>query len=69
MSADPSVTAINGDITGDGNGDGSVMTIKAGLAANIFVSIENMTLTNGDADNGGGVRVLSSANTVRLVLE
>ena len=69
MSADPSVTVINGDITGDGNGDGSVMTIKAGPAANIFVSIENMTLTNGDADNGGGVRVLSSANTVRLVLK
>jgi hypothetical protein len=69
MRADPSVTEINGDITGDGSGDGSVMAINTGPAANIFVSIENMTLTNGDADNGGGVRVSSSANMVTLVLK
>jgi hypothetical protein len=69
MRSDPSVTLINGDITGDGSGDGSVMTINAGSAANILISIENMTLTNGDAVTGGGVHVLSSANTVRLVLK
>ena len=69
MRADPSLTIINGDITGDGIGDGSVMTINTDPSSNIFVSIENMTLTNGYKYNGGGVRLLSSANTVRLVLK
>lgn len=46
-SEDPSLTVIDGDTTGDGKGDGSVITLDAAEGIFISVTIENFTITNG----------------------
>jgi hypothetical protein len=55
--ANPELTVISGDTTGDGLGDGSVLNISPGTGEIIDATVENFTLTDGNATNGGGVKL------------
>ncbi|MEW6419423.1 MAG: Calx-beta domain-containing protein, partial [Nitrospirota bacterium] len=52
---DPSLTIIDGDVTGDGIGDGSVIRISAGAGVEDIITIEGFTIKNGWSEYGGGV--------------
>jgi hypothetical protein len=62
---DPFLTRIDGDVDGDGFGDGSVITLLAGASERIDVELRNLTIQNGNAlnpgaINGGGIRTSAS---------
>lgn len=60
----PAATVLDGDSSGDGTGDGSVVEIRyAGM-----LSLENCCLRNGRSDWGGGLRVGSGAGAQQCVL-
>jgi hypothetical protein len=59
---DPALTVLSGDTTGDGLGDGSVISLSAGMGANITAAIDNCTIIGGSADKGGGIRITSNGN-------
>ncbi|MEW6107868.1 MAG: choice-of-anchor D domain-containing protein [Nitrospirota bacterium] len=72
---DPSLTIIDGDVTGDGIGDGSVLTIIAVSGFNITVNIEGFTIQNGTGivgqygTYGGGIYAASySSGAIALTL-
>ncbi len=69
MSNDPSLTVIDGDTTGDGIGDGSVITVYAGTGVTVTAGIENFTISTGNATDGGGVYIYSEdSGNVQLTL-
>lgn len=51
IAKDASKTIVNGDIDGDGLGDGTVFTINSDAE----VTLTGMTITNGYEDYGGGI--------------
>ena len=51
----PALTVIDGDVSGDGLGDGRVFEITASSGVNTTVKIERFTIQNGDDDDGGGI--------------
>jgi hypothetical protein len=65
----PSLTKIDGDVTGDGVGDGSVLALYASAGVEIVVSIEGFTVRHGSYDLGGGIYTYaSSSGTINLTL-
>ncbi len=65
----PLLTIIDGDASGDGVGDGSVISVNAGTGEIITATIENFTITNGYSSSGGGLQINSSnAGTVQMNL-
>jgi hypothetical protein len=53
--SDPALTVIDGDVTGDGSGDGSVFRIEASSGVAIKLAMKGFTLQNGMSEDGGGV--------------
>ncbi|MHB8834492.1 MAG: tandem-95 repeat protein [Candidatus Methylomirabilia bacterium] len=65
MAADQGASAaswlvINGDLDSNGAGDGSVVTIAPPAGEEIRVRLENLILTGGWAENGGGILVTAT---------
>jgi hypothetical protein len=52
---DPALTIIDGDINGDGTGDGSVIRVEASTAEAVTLSVHGFTIQNGKSADGGGV--------------
>ena len=65
QSPDPSLTVISGDSDGDSVGNGPVLSITAGAS----ISIENLTLMNGNSASGGGIRAEPADGLVILRLK
>jgi GH25 family lysozyme M1 (1,4-beta-N-acetylmuramidase)/surface antigen len=59
---DPVLTIIDGDITGDGVGDGRVMTFWAGAGVTMDISIERVTFQNGNFLDGGAITAYAFSN-------
>jgi hypothetical protein len=68
---DSALTVIDGDVTGDGIGDGPVLAISAGSGAAITVNIEGFTIRNGAGVGfGGGISAWAlSSGSITLGLE
>ena len=54
-SNDPALTTLDGDLTGDGVGEGRVFELSASTGVDITVTIDRFTIQNGNGDHGGGV--------------
>jgi hypothetical protein len=54
-SLNPALTVIDGDITGEGVGDGRVFEITAVSGVDITLKIDGFTIQNGTGNDGGGV--------------
>ena len=68
--ADPALTVIDGDVTGDGIGDGSVFRIEASSGVAIKVTMKGFTTQNGIGEDGGGVFAIAlSSGSVNLNME
>lgn len=66
---DPSLTIIDGDVTGDGIGDDSVLKIFAVSGFDITVNIEGLTIQNGNGNYGGGIYAATySSGSIALTL-
>jgi hypothetical protein len=65
---DPALTTIDGDVNADGVGDSSVIMLTADAGMNISAVVENISLTNGYADNGGAVQLMANSGTVQLAV-
>jgi len=53
--SNPALTIIDGDLTGDGVGEGRVLEIVAVTGVAINVTVDRFTMQNGSANDGGGV--------------
>jgi hypothetical protein len=53
--SDPALTVIDGDVTGDGIGDGTVFRIEGSPGVVISLTMKGFTIQNGMGDDGGGV--------------
>jgi hypothetical protein len=61
---DPSLTVINGDTDGDTVGNGPVLSITAVSS----LTVENLTLANGNSASGGGIKIEPADGPVTLKL-
>ena len=72
---DPFLTRIDGDVDGDGFGDGSVISLLADASERIDLELWNLTIQNGHAlnpgaQNGGGIwAIASDGGEIELRLE
>jgi hypothetical protein len=75
QSPDPFLTRIDGDVDGDGFGDGTVIALSAWTSERIDIGIRNLTIQNGHAfnpgaQNGGGIwAIASDGGQIELRLE
>jgi hypothetical protein len=68
--SDPTLTVIDGDVTGDGMGDGSVLRIEGAPGAAINLTMKGFTLQNGMGEDGGGVYAFAfPSGSINLILE
>jgi hypothetical protein len=51
----PALTIIDGDIDGDGIGEGSVIRIEASGAETVTLNVNGFTIQNGNSADGGGI--------------
>ena len=58
---DPALTVIDGDLTGDGVGEGAVLALDASTGENINLTIERVTIQNGNNVDGGGISAMATA--------
>ena len=69
-STDPALTVIDGDVTGDGQGDGSVLSATASTGVDVSMTVDRFTIQNGvsqDFIGGGGIRLYApSGGTIGL---
>ncbi len=63
-SLNPALTSIDGDLTGDGVGDGPAVTILAPTGVSITVEIDRFTIENGNTADGGGIFAFASNSGV-----
>jgi hypothetical protein len=69
QSNNPYLTIINGDVNGDGAGDGSAVAVYADAGVTITGVIRNLVITKGKSVNGGGVEIVAVNNgSVELTL-
>ncbi len=64
QTADPGITILNGDTDNDGVGEGSVLSITTSAT----VTIDNLTLFNGDASTGGGMNIAPASGLADISL-
>jgi YD repeat-containing protein len=65
----PALTIIDGDLTGDGIGEGSVLTIQVANGLHAIVIVGRFTMQHGNDDEGGGVFAFSTnGGTIDLTL-
>jgi hypothetical protein len=60
--SDPGLTVIDGDVTGDGVGDGNVLRIDASTGITTTMAVNGFTIQNGMGENGGGIFVNAQAS-------
>ena len=64
---DANLTVIDGDINGDGIGDGGVVRIEALSGLTITLDINGFTIQNGVSEDGGGIFAMAHTSAIVIL--